>query len=117
MRRGWLAKIACALIFCAVVPALAQTPRPQGTAAAAPPPVEATLDQDRVPTAGEHATLLRVTTPGRFAIKAESPTGTAIQLVDMLTGPSDLAGEAGAADGRIDQLLDAGTYKLRLFGA
>ena len=31
--------------------------------------------------------MLRVTTPGRFAIRAHSATGTALQLVDMLTGP------------------------------
>jgi hypothetical protein len=112
MRRGWLARLTCSLVLCAGVPAVAQT-----TAANAPPVAEAALDQDRLPTAGEHATLLRVTRAGRFAIKAESPTGTALQLVDMLTGPSELAGEAGTGDGRIDQLLDAGTYKLRLFGA
>jgi hypothetical protein len=58
-----------------------------------------------------------VTGAGRFAIRTASPTGTALQLVDMLTGPSELAGAAGIADGRIDQLLDAGIYKLRLFGA
>ena len=105
MRGGWLARLACSLVLCAMAPALAQT------TADAPPPAEATLDQDRLPTAGEHATLLRVVHPGRFAIKAESPTGTALQLVDMLTGPSDLAGEAGTGDGRIDQLLDAGTLR------
>jgi hypothetical protein len=112
MRRGWLAQIACSLVVCAILPAVAQT-----TATDTPVVAEAALVQDRLPTAGEHATLLRVEHPGRFAIKAESPTGTALQLVDMLTGPSDLAGEAGVSDGRIDQLLDAGTYKLRLFGA
>jgi hypothetical protein len=105
-----LARLTCSLVLSAAVPAFAQS-----TGAA--PAAEAALDQDRLPTAGEHATLLRVTRAGRFAIKAESPTGTALQLVDMLTGPSELAGEAGAGDGRIDQLLDAGTYKVRLFGA
>jgi hypothetical protein len=112
MQRGGLARLACWLLSCAVVPALAQTPPAGG-----PPAAEATLEQDRLPTAGEHATLLRVAQPGRFAIKAESATGTALQLVDMQTGPSDLAGEAGTGDGRIDQLLDVGTYKVRLFGA
>jgi hypothetical protein len=117
MRRGWLGWLACALILCANLPGLAQTVPEQRTASGAPPAAVAALDQDRLPTAGEHGTLLRVKTPGRFAIKADSPTGTAIQLVDMLTGPSELAGEPGTADGRIDQLLEAGTYKLRLFGA
>jgi uncharacterized protein len=81
------------------------------------PGAEATVEHDRFPTAGEHATLLHVVRAGRFAIKAESPTGTALQLVDMLTGPTDLAGDPGSADGRLDSLLDVGTYKLRLFGA
>jgi uncharacterized protein len=78
--------------------------------------VEETIEHDRFVTAGEHTTLLRITRPGRFAIKAESPTGTALQLVDMLTGPSDLTGDPGSTDGRLDPLLDVGTYKLRLFG-
>jgi hypothetical protein len=99
-------------VLCCVGSALAQTPPARD-----PPTAAALLDDGRLPTAGEHATLLRVTQPGRFAIKTESPTGTALQLVDMLTGPSDLAGEPGVGDGRIDQLLDVGTYKLRLYGA
>src|SRR6516162_8679521 len=106
MRRGSVARCACVIVWFAAAPAMAETA-----------PAAATLDGRTLPTAGEHATLLRVTSAGRFAIKAASPTGTALQLVDMLTGPSDLAGEACAVDGRIDQLLDAGTYKLRLFGA
>src|SRR5712691_7503355 len=117
MRRGCLGWLACALILCANLPGLAQTLPEQPTASGALPAAVAVIDQDRLPTAGEHAALLQVKTPGRFAIKADSPTGTAIQLVDMLTGPSELAGEAGTTDGRIDQLLEAGTYKLRLFGA
>ncbi|TSD84595.1 hypothetical protein FFK22_031875 [Mycobacterium sp. KBS0706] len=55
--------------------------------------------------------------PGRFSIRVRSQSGVAIQLVDMLTGPSEPMGEAGATDGRLDVLLDVGTYKLRLFGA
>ena len=81
------------------------------------PPAEATLDRTRVPAAELIETLLHVTHPGRFAIVAKSPTGTALQLVDMLTGPSDTVGQAGQTDGRLDVLLDAGTYKMRAFGA
>ena len=80
-----------------------------------PPPRP--LDRTHFPTAGESSVLLRVTTPGRFAIRAESPTGTAIRLVDMLTGPGERAGWPGKQDGRIDALLDIGTYKLRVSGA
>ena len=75
-----------------------------------------TLDRDRFPTAGETDILLHVTTPGRFALRAASPTGTALQLVDMLTGPGDREGWPGKQDGRIDALLDTGTYKIRAFG-
>ncbi len=76
----------------------------------------ATLARDRFPSAGETDTLLTVATPGRFAIRAESPTGTALQLVDMLTGPGERVGWPGRQNGRLDALLDAGTYKLRAYG-
>ncbi len=80
------------------------------------PPGSATMERGRFPTAGETDVLLHVTAPGRFAIRAESPTGTALQLVDMLSGPGEQAGWAGKQDGRIDALLDVGTYKVRAFG-
>ncbi len=81
-----------------------------------PAPV-ATLDAASLPATDESDTLLHVTSPGRFTIAARSTGGVAIQLVDMLTGPSDIAGVAGAQDGRMDRLLDIGTYKLRAFAA
>ncbi len=83
-------------------PALAQTGVPA-----------ATLDTDNLPATGSGATLLHVTTAGRFAITAKSASGTALDLVDMITGPTPPAGAAGAKDGRLDLLLDVGTYKLR----
>ena len=98
----------------------------QRIAALAPPPeaalptiapAAATLDRTTFPTAGETDVMLRVATAGRFAITAHSATGTALQLVDMLTGPSPREGWPGKADGRIDALLDVGTYKLRAVGA
>ena len=49
-----------------------------------------------------------------FGVAAEN---VAIQIVDMMTGPGDSAGAAGAKDGRIDALLDKGVYKLRTTGA
>jgi hypothetical protein len=87
---------------------------PPGPAVTAP---AARLQRETLPTAGQGETLLEVLQPGRFAIRAESPTGTALQLVDMLTGPADESGAPGAADGRLDVLLDTGTYKLRTQGA
>ncbi len=109
--RRWI-KLLGLLAALAAPPAWAQAASP-----AAPPAAAATVDQDKFPTAGQHDTLLHVLQPGRFSIRVRSRSGVAIQLVDMLTGPSDLSGEAGATDGRLDALLDVGTYKLRLFGA
>lgn len=87
-------------------------PEPAIPAAGVLPIATATLDRAEV-SAADPATLLRVTTPGRFALQVRSATGASLELVDMLTGPSDPAGEAGARDGRLDRLLDVGTYKLR----
>jgi uncharacterized protein len=107
----------------------AAAPRPTQTAAApevlsvpAAPAVAiaqaaASLEQTKLPAAEQMQTRLRVTAPGRFAIRAQSITGTALQLIDMLTGPTDTMGQAGQTDGRLDALLDIGTYKLRAFAA
>lgn len=81
------------------------------------PVAAATLDQATLPASPAGETLLRVTAPGRFAIAARSPSGTALQLVDMLAGPGEVSGIAGSQDGRIDALLDVGTYKLRVMTA
>ena len=71
-------------------------------------PVSAAADQD---------TILHVDAPGRLSIRAESATGVALQLVDMIAGPGDIEGEAGVRDGRLDVLVDQGAYKIRSFGA
>ena len=93
-------------------------PGPALPPATADPPVPAaTVDAASLPASTEADTLLHVTSPGRFAIVAHSATGAALQLVDMLTGPTQTAGIAGAQDGRLDQLLDIGVYKLRVFAA
>ncbi|WP_421994625.1 hypothetical protein [Roseococcus sp.] len=95
---------------------LAQSAPSNGTVPAASA-AAASLSLARFPSAGATDVLLTVTHPGRFTLRAESPTGTALQLVDMLAGPMDWVGEPGAADGRLDALLDVGTYKLRARGA
>ena len=79
----------------------------------AQPAPAATLDAASLPAAAEADTVLHVTSPGRFTIAVHSPSGATLQLVDMLTGPSETAGAAGAQDGRLDKLLDVGAYKLR----
>ncbi len=96
--RGWLAALALALTT------------PQADAQNAMAHADATTF-----TAGAPAsTLLYVTAPGRFAISVQSRSGTALDLVDMITGPTEPAGVPGTSDGRLDLLLDIGTYKLRL---
>ncbi len=81
------------------------------------PPAAAALDQANLPAAEQAETLLRVTAAGRFTLAAKGPGGAALQLVDMLTGPSELAGAAGSQDGRLDLMLDVGVYKLRVLSA
>jgi uncharacterized protein len=78
------------------------------------PPGAATIDQASVPAAEHAETMLHVTSAGRFTITAKSPSGAALQLIDILTGPGLVAGVAGVQDGRLDPLLDVGTYKLRV---
>ena len=70
-----------------------------------------------MPAAGEGQALLTVEVPGRFSIRAQSKTGVALQLVDMISGPGERAGDPGSRDGRLDVLLDKGVYKIRTFGA
>ncbi|MGE3536122.1 MAG: lysozyme inhibitor LprI family protein [Candidatus Tectimicrobiota bacterium] len=91
-----------------------------GAAAVLPPlpaEAEARLSESLVSAAAAGQVLLHVTAAGRFTLRAESQTGVALQLVDMVTGPGEMAGEAGVRDGRLDVLLDIGVYKLRSFGA
>ena len=101
-------------------PAAPPAPRPQdaaavvphgsaSSAAAAAPPADpaippgampagaATLEQTSLPAAEHAATLLHVTSPGRFAIVAKSPSGAALQLVDIMTGPGRARRHAGRA--------------------
>ncbi len=99
----------------AAAPVAAPPPAPPANAAIPASP-QASLSLDRFPTAGQHDVLLRIAQSGRYSIRAASETGTALQLVDMLAGPGEVAGAAGAQDGRIDALLEAGIYKLRAFG-
>ena len=102
---------------------------PLQTAAAAAPPADpsipaditppgaATLDQASLPAAEHAETMLHVTSAGRFTVTAKSASGAALQLIDILTGPGQIAGVAGVQDGRLDPLLDVGTYKLRVTSA
>ncbi len=70
-----------------------------------------------VPADRDASALVTIPSPGRYSLRADSASGVAIQLVDMMAGPGDSSGAAGAKDGRLDALLDKGVYKLRTSGA
>ena len=82
----------------------------------APAAPAAHLAPERVSAAADGQAILTVDAPGRFSIVSESQSGIGLQLVDMITGPGEVVGQAGARDGRMDLLLDKGTYKIRTFG-
>ena len=70
------------------------------------------IEPASVEASGRREALLTVPRPGRYAVSVTSAQGCALRLVDRMAGPGKSAGEAGAADGRLDLLLDGGTYKL-----
>ncbi|WP_244430788.1 hypothetical protein [Methylocystis sp. ATCC 49242] len=70
-----------------------------------------------LPADRDGASLLTIPAAGRYSIRAKSPAGARIELVDMIAGPMESAGAAGLRDGRIDALLDKGVYKIRVAGA
>jgi hypothetical protein len=70
-----------------------------------------------LPADRDGASLLTTPAPGRYAIRAKSASGARIELIDMIAGPGESSGSAGARDGRIDALLDKGVYKIRVFNA
>ncbi|HMA71433.1 MAG TPA: hypothetical protein VKP67_08095, partial [Xanthobacteraceae bacterium] len=74
------------------------------------------LSRSSISASADAQAMLAVDAPGRFSIRAASRTGVALQLVDMIAGPGELAGEAGVRDGRVDVLLDKGIYKIRTVG-
>ncbi|QGM98173.1 hypothetical protein [Methylocystis parvus] len=80
--------------------------KPRAVAVAAAPK-EVSLDRDG-------ASLLTIPATGRYSVRAKTPTGARIELVDMIAGPLDSSGAPGLRDGRIDALLDKGVYKLRI---
>lgn len=70
------------------------------------------LDETVLPARGEQQTLMRVPVFGRYAVVAESGQGTALQLVDRMSGPGSVQGNPGTRDGRLDLFLERGEYKL-----
>lgn len=98
-------------------PAVSVARVPAVPSAANPAAPAATVAPASLPAAPQVDALLQVTSAGRFAIAASSHTGVALQVVDMLTGPSETVGSVGERDGRLDMLLDVGRYRVRAFAA
>ena len=72
------------------------------------------LEQTEFDAHGMNETLLHISVPGRYSLQAQSDQGTKIEIVDRMAGPFAAAGNVGEQDGRLDLLLDKGTYKIRL---
>ena len=88
-------------------PLAAQSAAPAGVALR--PPV--------VPAAGRQVAELAVADFGRYAITVASARGTALQVLDRMTGAGEVSGEAGKQDGRVDLFLDRGTVRLLTYGS
>ena len=72
------------------------------------------LEQTEFDAHGMNETLLHISVLGHYSLQAQSDQGTKIEIVDRMAGPFATAGSAGEWDGRLDLLLDKGTYKIRL---
>ncbi len=74
----------------------------------------ASVSPPTVPARGAQEAILMLDQAGRYIVKAESPAGTACDIVDHVRGPFSKSGIVGRSNCELDLLLDAGTYKLRL---
>lgn len=99
------------MVLLGLAAAPAQT---QPTAPAAPPGPQVKLSVAEVPAAGRQEAILSVDRFGRYSVRAESAQGTSIELIDRMAGSLGRSGEPGRENGRLDLILDRGTYKLVL---
>ncbi len=58
--------------------------------------------------------IFEVDRPWRVSAQVKSPMGTALRIVDRIEGPGAWSGAPGEADGRVDLLLDSGSYRAEL---
>jgi hypothetical protein len=72
----------------------------------------AQLETNMLPARGKQSTILNIQKFGRYAVLVESDQGTALQCIDRMAGPGDIAGRTGEQDGRLDLFLDRGDYKI-----
>ncbi len=76
-----------------------------------------TVEPSSFPAGGRHEALLRVDAPSMVRLTADDPSGTSCELTDHQRGPFASSGVPGKESCRLDALLDAGVYKVRLEGA
>lgn len=76
-----------------------------------------TVTPATVPATGHQEVEVEVERFGRYALEVSSPRGTAVQLVDKMTGPGPSSGRRGEQDGRLDVFLEPGRTKLWLESA
>lgn len=93
---------------------LASAPASPQEAPVAPPGPRVSLSAAEVPAAGRQEAILSVDRFGRYSVRAESAQGTSIELIDRMAGSLGSSGEPGRENGRLDLILDRGTYKLVL---
>jgi hypothetical protein len=74
----------------------------------------ASANPDTVPSKGKQTSIITIEKPGMYRITAESPEGTRCEIVDHLRGPFSWSGAVGKSNCKLDLLLDAGIYKLRM---
>lgn len=86
---------------------------PKGSSGIAPPGSPGiALSVREVPAAGRQEALLTVERVGRYSLRVASSQGTALEVIDRMAGSLGRDGEVGREDGRLDLLLDRGSYKL-----
>ncbi|MFH1177877.1 MAG: hypothetical protein V1750_10765, partial [Acidobacteriota bacterium] len=76
----------------------------------------ATIVPAAVPAAGRHEAILTIAAFGRYAVTVASQQGVALQLVDRMAGPGEIAGRTGEEDGRLEAFLDRGEFKVVTLG-
>jgi hypothetical protein len=104
---------AVALVLSAVSAPLAAQATAAAPAGVAPPGSPGiSLSIREVPAAGRREALLTVERFGRYSLRVASSQGTALEVIDRMAGSLGRAGEAGRENGRLDLLLDRGSYKL-----
>lgn len=96
--------------------ALAAVATAQAPASLAASEPTATFDRAVVPAEGRQVAHVTIPEAGRWAIRAESSVGVAIQLVDRRAGAGEVVGETGAKDGRVDRFFDRGEIRVVVHG-